>query len=246
MRDFQTLSSVERALTLLSHLGTDGPRSLRELLDLTGLPRSTVLRLLNTLIASGFVVRAQHGRYSVALKLWEIGCSAVQYDDVRANALPVLRKLRDATGETALYAIFNQGYSVYVEKEDGRHPLRTYAAIGTRSPAYATATGKVLLAWQPEAVIASVVQGVEALTKATLVEPDDIWRELTEIRSRGYAINHGEWVCGVWGVAAPIFRGRPEPVAALAVSGPQDRVEPNLSAIIRAVERAAKEASTGK
>ena len=134
MRDFHGLSSVARALSIIEYVGVTGRRSLTELSAYTQLPRSTLLRIVATLIELGFLRRISHGEYGVALKLWRIGCAAVNYENVRDTIIPTLRHLVEMTSETALYAVYDAGSAIYVEKVDGLHPIRAYATVGTQSP----------------------------------------------------------------------------------------------------------------
>ena len=76
----------------------------------------------------------------------------------------------------------------------------------------------------------------QAFTSTTLVGAEALIRHASEIRDAGFAVNKGEWREGVWGIAAPVFGRGGDPVAAIGVSGPRDRIEPNIvpfSAIVR-------------
>ena len=228
IRDKQGLSSIAKALGIVEYVGLAGRRSLAEISAHTGLPRSTLLRLVSTLVDLGFLRRTGHGEYGIALKLWRIGCAAVDFEHVHDAIVPILRDVVAKTSETAVYAVYDTGRAVYVEKVEGLHPIRAYALVGGHSPAYATATGKALLSWQTEEEIRRVTRDAVSFTAATLTDTEEIFRRSADIRRQGFAVNRGEWREGVWGVAAPIFgRGR-EPVAAVGVTGPRDRVEPQI------------------
>ena len=209
----------------------------------TGLPRSTLLRLIATLVELGFLRRTSHGEYGIALKLWRIGCAAVDFEHVRDAIIPTLQKVVDTTSETALYAVYDAGRAVYVEKVEGLHPIRAYASVGGHSPAYATATGKSLYAWQDEAEIKRVAQEAVSFTPTTRTDVEELVRHAAEIRRLGFAVNRGEWREGVWGVAAPIFGRHHELVAALGVTGPRDRIEPQIDDFSSIVREAASNLS---
>lgn len=225
--DFNGLSSVARALMVLEDVGLAENRSLADLVATTKLPKSTLMRLLASLIDLGFLQRTRHGRYAVSLKMWRIGCGAIERDSIRDAVVPALRTIVDQTGETALYAVYEDGHAVYVEKCEGSHPIRAYASVGGRSPAYATATGKALLSWREPREIEAVAAKAEALTQATL-RGQAISDECTAVRAAGIAVNRGEWRDGVWGIAAPVFGRLYNVVAAVGVSGPRERIEPNV------------------
>jgi IclR family transcriptional regulator, KDG regulon repressor len=243
IRDFGSLSSVLRALSLLEYVGAKGRRNFAEIAQFSGLPKSTLLRLLGTLVEQGFLQRVAHGEYGIAMKLWRIGCTAVDLENARDAIIPVMRQLTQATQETSLYAVYDGGRALYVEKVEGLHPIRAYAVVGGQSPAYATATGKALLAYRSAEEIAAIGAQAEKLTPNTHTGSEDLIRHASEIRRLGYAVNRGEWRNGVWGIAAPVFRQERLPLAAIGVSGPRERIEPNIAQFSAIVLQAARDLS---
>ncbi len=103
------------------------------------------------------------------------------------------RSLADKTGETVHLSVFIENVVVYIDKIDSPQPVRAYSQIGKSAPAYCVATGKVLLAFQSEGVIARVCESLEQHTSRTITDPEELQRELARIRQLGYAINRGEW-----------------------------------------------------
>jgi DNA-binding IclR family transcriptional regulator len=239
----QRTTSVAKALAVLESIGEARSKSLTEISRAVRLPKSTLLRLIGVLVSTGFVRRTAHGEYAVTLKMWRIGCNAINSENVRDEVIPVLRKLVERTGETTHYCVYENGHSIYVEKVDGLHPIRAYTSVGGRSPAYATATGKALLAWRDEAEIAEVARQSERWTDKTHVGVKAILRHAAEIRNTGYAVNRGEWRESVWGIAAPVFDRYGKVIAAVGISGPRERVEPNVEEYAKHVCSAAREVS---
>ncbi len=137
-----------------------------------------LLRLIQVLVHHGFVRRTAHGEYAVSLKLWRIGCNAVDSEAVRDEVIPLLRNLVESTGETAHYAVYEDGHSMYVEKVDGLHPIRAYTKVGGRSPAYATATGKALLAWRDADEIVEIGRTAKRWTGTTHVGAAGVARDV--------------------------------------------------------------------
>jgi len=237
------MSSVAKALLVLECVGLSERRTLTEIAKEVRLPKSTLLRLVQVLVSRGFLRRTAHGEYAVSLKMWQIGCNAFNADAIRDEVLPLLRGLVEHTGETAHYAAYEDGSSVYIEKVDGLHPIRSYTAVGGRSPAYATATGKALLAWRDEREIAEVGRSARRWTDATNVGADGVLRAAAQTRRLGYAVNRGEWRASVWGIGAPVFDRHGKVISAIGISGPRERVEPNIEPYSEAVSAAAKELS---
>ena len=237
------MSSIAKALLVLECIGLSERRTLTDIANDVRLPKSTLLRLIHVLIARGFLRRTAHGEYAVSLKTWRIGCSALDSGAIRDEVLPLLRGLVELTGETAHYAAYEDGSSVYIEKVDGLHPIRSYTAVGGRSPAYATATGKALLAWRDEAEIREIGRLAQRFSDATTCGAEAVLREAAKTRARGYAVNRGEWRASVWGIAAPVFNRQSKVIAAVGISGPGERVEPNIVPFADAVCEAAKRLS---
>ena len=239
----QRMTSVAKALAVLEAIGDARSRSLTDIAKSVPLPKSTLLRLIGALIDTGFVRRTAHGEYAVTLKMWRIGSNAVNSENVRDEVIPVLRDLVAKTGETTHYSVYENGHAVYIEKVDGLHPIRAYTSVGGRSPAYATATGKALLAWRDGEEIAEVARNSRRWTDKTLVGVKAILRNAEETRRNGYAVNRGEWRPSVWGIAAPVFDRYGKVIAAVGISGPADRVEPKVEEFAAHVCAAAAEVS---
>jgi len=238
----RAVSSVEKALGVLEIAGAEGQTDLATFAAATGLPKPTLMRLIGVLVETGFLERTSRGRYSVTLKLWRIGCSVVQYDFVRQRIVPLLGDLMRQTGETTHYAVYELGHSVYVEKVDGTYPIRSYTEIGGRSPAFASATGKALLAWRSPEEIEAVAATVVRFTPTTLAATE-LADELQSVRRAGVAVNHGEWREGVWGVAAPVMGRSGTVAAAVGVSGPQERIQQSVTSLAELVRETARQVS---
>lgn len=237
------VSSIAKALSIVEYVGSKGRCNLAEITAHTGLPRSTLLRVIAALIEFGFLRRTDRGQYGIALKLWRIGCTALDYANLHETIIPTLRHLVEATSETALYAVYDGGRAVYVEKVEGLHPIRAYATVGGHSPAYATASGKCLLAWRPEDEIAQVGTAAVRFTNATHLGSKATLLNAAEVRRNGFAVNRGEWREGVWGIAAPVFGRDRQPLGAIGVTGPRTRVEPQVERFSQIVRAAASELS---
>lgn len=188
------------------------------------LTKSNAHRVLKTLESAGYV---QHdpgtGRYRLSLKVWELGSRLVSRLDFKREAPEVMERLMQATRETVHLSILAGDEVVYVDKIEGPEPVRAYSAVGGRAPAYAVATGKVLLAYQPLDLLPKLSSALISFTDKTVKSVDDLSIELGRVRSQGYAVNNGEYRDGVSGVAAPIFALEGNIIAAIGISGPSMR-----------------------
>jgi DNA-binding IclR family transcriptional regulator len=203
------------------------PRTIDELAAHVGLTRSNVHRTLQTLAHAGYVTKDEaSGNYRSTLRLFELGAKQIAQFDVRTYAPPFMRLLAERTGETVHLSILDGMDVIYIDKIDSPQPVRSYTAIGGRAPAYAVATGKAMLAYQPEGYVERHKQAIARHTPATIASIKVLKDELAKIVRVGYAVNRGEWRDSVGGVAAVVFNGMDQVVAALGISGPLDRLSP--------------------
>jgi DNA-binding IclR family transcriptional regulator len=220
--------SFAKGLALLEALARSAkPRGVSDLARALCLTKSNTYRLLQTLLACGFVRRrAEDGTYEASLKLWELGVQIVGRVDIRRAARPHLVRLVEATGESVHLSVLDGADVLYVDKVESSQPVRAYSSVGGRAPAHCVATGKVLLAHAPAETLAAVLQDLVSHTRLTITDPVVMKRELARIRKDGYAVNRGEWRESVCGVAAPMRDSRGEVVAAIGISGPAERLRP--------------------
>lgn len=205
-----------------------------------GMPKSNVFRLLNALVAQRYVrQRPKDDRYELTLKLWELGARVMSHIDLTNAAAPHLDELSARSGETTQLAVFDDGASVYIDKRDGRFPIRGFTKIGSRAPAHCCATGKAELAFKSADVIDRIGKRLERFTSATIVTPEQLDRELKKIRVRGFATNRGEWFEEVWGVAAPIRNGTGAVCGSVGIWGPKERISKAVDQSAEAVSIAA-------
>ena len=218
--------TVAKGLALIEILAeNDKPLSLSDLARELGAPKSNVYFLLKTIAAEGYVEQEPDTRrYFLTLKLWELGTRVLGRLDLRRIASPYLASLAEKTSETVNLAILDHGDVVYIDKIDSPMPVRAYTPVGRRAPAYCTATGKALLAFQTDELIAKVAAGILRHTDATVRSRADLKRELASVRERGYSMNRGEWRDSVRGVAVPVMDASGKVVAAVGVFGPAERL----------------------
>jgi DNA-binding IclR family transcriptional regulator len=221
---------LDRAFRILSLLSDGKPRTLQELKGGIGLSTSTTFRLLATLSQYRYIQRDEKtNHYNLGLACLELARAYYEVNDIRRIALPELEALRDDSKETVHLSILDQMEIVYLEKLPGLHAIGLMSSrVGGRSPAYCTGAGKVLLAYEKPQVVRDYFDHhtLHRFTEATITNPEDLIRELEEIRHQSYGFDRGEHEHEVRCVAAPIFDMKGEVVAALSVSGPAGRMEP--------------------
>jgi DNA-binding IclR family transcriptional regulator len=221
---------LDRAFRILSLLSDGKPRTLQELSEGIELSTSTTFRLLATISYYRYVTRDERtNRYSLWLACLELARGFNESYDLRRLAVPELEVLRDEVKETVHLAILDQMEIVYIEKLSGLHAIGLMGSrVGGRSPAYCTGVGKVLLAYETPQFVKECFQGheLQCYTDTTITTFAKLDSELATVRKNGYALDHGEHEAEVRCVAAPIFDIKGEVIAAISISGPEDRMEP--------------------
>lgn len=219
--------TTSKALLVLETLArSNHTRGVTELADELDLTKSNIYRILHTLEMHGYVRQdAETERYSLTLKMWELGSLVVSRLDLRQEALGELQRLAAKIDETVYLSMLIGADIVHVHMIESSKPLRAHLPIGGRPPMFATATGKVILAYQPDDFIARVSRTMTQYTQKTVKGLEALRTELSEIRKRGYAINTGEWNEGICGLAAPLYSSSGV-TAAIGIGLPALRLTP--------------------
>lgn len=236
-----TVKTLAKGLQVLEALTQrTGAAGVAELARELGMPKSNVFRLLNALVAQRYVrQRPEDDRYEPTLKLWELGTQVMSHVDLTDAAAPHLDELAARSGETTQLAVLDDFASVYIDKRDGRFPIRGFTKIGTRAPAHCCATGKAELAYKADDVVGRVGKRLERFTSATITTPEQLERELKKVRSRGYAMNRGEWFEEVWGLAAAVRNSTGAVCGSVGIWGPKERISKVADRSAEAVTAAA-------
>ncbi len=218
--------TVQKALNLLEALVRSGqPRRLTELSRELGLTKPNVYRLLSSLSILGYVKKDPVTTlYSPTLKLWEMGSQLVRDVDLVSAAAPRLRRLAEEAHESVQLAVFDAGFTVYVDKVDSAQALKAITSIGSRLPATATSTGKAILAWSVPAALDVAMTQSKRFTATTLTKRKDLEADLEQTRERGYSINRGEYREGVCGIAVPVRDRTGGVVASIGIWGAEANI----------------------
>ena len=214
-----------KLLRLYEHLcRADAPLGVSALATRMRLTKSNAHRILRTLTGLGYAQQTDDGRYAPTLKAWELGTLVINRLDFAQIAKPYLKELNDTTGESVYLATLNGTTVVYLDVLESRYPIRINSVIGGTAPAHCSASGKLLLAYNPLIAEQYLAKPLEKYTARTVTRMADVQHKLEAILRAGYSINDGEWVEGVCGVAAPVHDGHREGIAAIGVTALKERV----------------------
>ncbi|MDQ7909398.1 IclR family transcriptional regulator [Phytohabitans sp. ZYX-F-186] len=230
------LRAVERTMAVLTAL-TEHPHgaSLTDIVRITGIPTTTLHRLLGVLRGTALVRETPDGRYALAAGTMTLARAFLDGLDLRQEARAAMRGLAGETGETCHLGVLAVTHVVYIEKIDSPHPVRMYSRVGSSNPALTTAIGRAVLAYSPEHV---VTEAVEASARLTGEPAQDVGALLAAVRHHGYATDLQENEAGICCLGAPVFDHAGRVVAGLSVSMPATRFDagalPKTGALVRA------------
>jgi DNA-binding IclR family transcriptional regulator len=239
-------SMIERMTLILDAFDAATPTlTLLGLAERTGLPRSTVHRILDQMIRLRWLAHTPGG-YRLGLRVLELGGLAAEQNELREVVGPLLYELSQRTGLVGHLAVLDGREVLFLDRSGGRGGVVIPTRVGGRLPAYSTAVGKALLATLEPGIAEAALRGnAVARTARTIVDRAELHRELARIRNRqGVAVDAEESLPGVGCVAVPI-RGRGVAVAAISLSGTVkgERTALDTARLARALAEVAKEAS---
>jgi DNA-binding IclR family transcriptional regulator len=238
------VQSVRRALGILGLFPERGPHlNLQEICDATGLHKSTVHRLVTTMVGEGFLRAMPGDQYALGWNSFILGRATSEFYGLEEVVGSALSSVTAETGETSHLAIRDADRVLYVAKVVSARHLHMPSAVGRRVPLHCTALGKVLLAGLPEAEMLRMVYSLrlERLTEHTITSPDVLRELIMQVKVRGYAVDEEEIEDGLACVAAPLLTPQGAVCAAISIAGPASRVMPlsekHADVIIKACKR---------
>lgn len=245
MKRSSEISSVKKALAILESFNIDEHElTISQLSEKLGFPRPTVARLVLTLTNAGYL-KPNSGnlkQYTLGSKLFRLSAVVNSSMQLTKVAAPILKELSEQLGETVYLDILDGYERVCVLSFEGKQLLRTVVPLGQRSPLYAGADGKVILAHQPDEKVKELIsRGLKPFTKNTITDPLELERELSGITANGVAVSYAECTPGSVGIACPVFDKYGEVNAGIGISSPETRINEQLKeAYISGLKEAAQ------
>jgi DNA-binding IclR family transcriptional regulator len=220
-------AGIKAVLDVLDALDRGGPATLSELARETGVAKSTMHRVCSTMAERGWVAReGSGGRIALGPRIAWLTRSA-PHSALAAAFRTVAARLVAHHNETTCLTVLDGRESVFVAKEETTHPVRLVTAVGSRLPAFASASGRAMLADLPDSEVAALYAGCELVTPTgrRLAGVEELLEVLGEARHCGYAENIDETALGLHCIAAPL--GPPGRVmAAITLCVPSGRMTP--------------------
>ncbi|AJX36160.1 IclR family transcriptional regulator [Burkholderia oklahomensis] len=216
------VDAVDSALKLLSYVAEHPHLGVTELASKLGINKSRTYRMLCTLELHRFVVQDERtSTYALGPQAFVIGVAASQQNALVRAAQRHMLALSQAINETVVLRVREGLETVCVARCETTHEIRTIGSVGNRRPISLGASGKVLLAFAPDAVRDEFFIRVR---KTAQGDPLRLVEELDAIARKGYAVSVGEVTAGAVAIAVPVRDLTGAAVASVSVTGPEMRV----------------------
>jgi DNA-binding IclR family transcriptional regulator len=220
-----TSTGVTSTLAVLDLLASKAPLGLSEIARELGLAKSTLHRICTILVQRGWAVRDAEGRFSLGIRALRLGSSSAD--------LPIVTAFRTVAAdfltrhdETVALAVLDSGESLFVAIEETSQPVRLVTHVGSKTPAFASASGRVILASSRPAAVAAMYGGQLLVTPTgrRLNGVPELQEILARVRDQGYAENWEETAEGLYAASAPVVNGEGATIAALTACVPVCRM----------------------
>lgn len=230
MADEGSVRVIERVCLVLDCFSKEQPRlQVGEIRDLTGLPTTTVSRIVRNLVSQRLLERDDN-HYRLGLRVLVWSAPARSASDLMVAAGPVIEHIRDLTGETTGIYVRQGAVRVAVAMAMSERSIVFNGYVGQVMPMHAGAAGKTFMAFDSEALAAALAAGLPRYTDATTTDAADLRRALEVVRRDGWSYTSEEREPGLSSIAAPVFDSAGDITATIAVGGPTFRLTAAVSA----------------
>ncbi|WP_114453540.1 IclR family transcriptional regulator [Halopolyspora algeriensis] len=240
---------VGKALRLLTLLGeAPGGMTLSELARRAGYPVSTTHRLLASIAREEFAVLDDDRRWSLGLRMFELGQRVLHAKGFAGVATPVLQRLTRQTGEPSLMSVLEGHQQLYVHYVEGTQQVQITGEPGKRGPLHCTSMGKCLIAFAPEQHREELLTELDlpAMGPNTITDRQRFRTEIEQVRAQGYAVSDEEHEAGILAIGVPVLDPGGTAAAALSAAAPAFRSSiEQMHAYLPPLHQAAKELAIG-
>ncbi len=244
----EQVSSISRMIKILEcFMDHDTEWTLKEIVDRVDMPATTVFRHLSTLTAEGYLVQdALRKSYQIGPRFIILAGAVWSQYDLRQIARPELEHLSEFARETINLSLLIEHDIFYLDKVDTHRSIVCNTRVGSRVPAYATGSGKLLLSHQSTEYIHEyfdwMAKHAKKFTETTVTDPNVLREELLQIKINGIGVDNEEYETGLTCISAPVYDIN-HCVAAVSVSGPTFRMKENWDDMVQEVRKTASNIS---
>lgn len=224
--------NLEKGIAVMEHLSVyPAGQTLQEIKGALDISQTTAYRILNTLVRLEYLSYDETTkRYKLTRKMLTLGFRALNEHNMLEIVLPRLRELRDKVKETACFGVMGNEKGVFIEQAQGNHTFRFVLTPGKTLELHCSAPGKAMMAFLPDTIRNRYLSFMTfpRYNDRTITGREEYLRELEKVRKLGYALDNEEEMSGVICVGAPVFNYNGYPCGAIWISGPKDRLTPEV------------------
>lgn len=221
------VNSVQKAFRVLTAFSRTEPRlTLKQIAEKLAIDKSTAQRFTHTLLVMGYLDKDPATKtLGVTVRMVDLAHIYLTTHPLIAAAMPYLMYLRGETGETINLTVLEGADSVFVSRIVGNHLLSTGVMIGTRLPAYASASGLAMLSALDDAQVRQLlrISTLRPITPKTVYEPARIMERLASIRAKGYALSVADYFPNDISLGAPVLSRAGRLVGGISLAVSTDR-----------------------
>lgn len=214
---------IHKAFVIMDIIAKHKSGTIDMISESTGIPRSTVHRILKVLQEEGVVLKGGQG-YALTPKLLSIGLRGIAEHATLDVAIPVMRALSEATRETVSINIISGYERVCIYRIEGTQPITRSIRIGSQAPLFRGSAGKVIAAfltsWERDRILKAYLQD----GRVEEAQVPALQSELDKVREQGYSVSTGERIEGSASIAVPIRDVMDHVVGALSLATIQERL----------------------
>jgi len=178
--------------------------TLQQIVQMTGLPKATVFRLVHTLEAAGYLVHRDSQKYALSSKFGSRTLVSADSAHLRAQALPVMRELAEASGHGVTLHTMVGNRRIWLDAVATEPMRRAIHYSNQPVPLCLGGATLVLLASMPPLELKAMLSSA---AESSRCPPEELLAIVETTRRQGYAVSHGGGAAGITGIAAPIFTG---------------------------------------
>jgi len=216
--------AVERALNILEYIGNKKTKvTVKEVSDYLDIPIASAIRIVKTLVNRGYLVESKGGAssFTLGLRILHLSQGVIKNTDLVALAIKHMRVLSSETNQASQLAILQQNSVIYIEQVLSTKSVSIIAPLHTPITLNTSASGKVLCAWRTSEQQKKIVEPAEFIkaTDRSIVNKKLFYKELENVKIKGYAIDDEEFAIGIGCMAVPVFDYTNEIIAAIGITG---------------------------
>lgn len=221
MTQNQKNKTVVRSMDILNLFLDHSELSFQEIIELSGIPKTSVYRMLMSLEEMQFLEKGDDGKYRLGIIFLKFGSLVSERLDIRRIAYPVMEELHNDVKEAVNLIIRKGDKTVYIEKIDRKQKVRLYTAVGRESPLYAGACSRIILSFLPDDEIKDYLERVEfkPFASGTILDKEKHYELIEKARKDRYTVSNSELEDHTVSVSAPIFDYNGKVAAGLSIAG---------------------------